>query len=115
MAVNPFGTDKATAAPVPFELQGVGANEVPPCDSPGMTSGQFTFDEVTRELTWAITVSGISANQVTGSHFHRGAVGTNGPIIYRFEDAPFFQSSGRLLIAAEDVEMLKAGGFYWNT
>lgn len=109
------GESVVQAAPVTFELQARGAEEVPPVSSStGSAFGRFTFDEATRELTFAITISGLSPDQIIGAHFHRGARGTNGPIIYRFADSAFTQVSGKLTIAEADVAELKAGGFYWN-
>ena len=73
----------ATAEAAKFNIRGVatGAEENPPVVNGGSVYVTFSFDDVTSELTYAATVSGLSADLVTASHIHRGAKGQNGPVI----------------------------------
>ena len=102
------------AAPVAFEVQATGAQEVTPVDNPGSAFARFTFDEDTQELTFAVTVSGLSPNLVTASHIHRGAAGVNGPVVHFISDKGFTQAAGTIELSDEDVAVLMAGDFYLN-
>jgi hypothetical protein len=104
----------ADAAVTTIEVQAVGANENPAVTGPGSAFARFTFDDVTKELTYAVTVSGISADQVTASHIHRGAAGVNGPIVYFLSATGFTQVAGKITLNDADVADLKAGNFYVN-
>lgn len=104
----------AEAAPVSFSVQALGANEVGGVSSPGSALGRFTFDADTQVLTYAVTVSGLSANLVTAAHIHRGAAGVNGPIIYPLSLVGFTQVSGSISLTDADVKDLMAGNLYLN-
>ena len=104
----------ADAAVTTFEVQASGLNEVPAVNGPGSAFARFTFDDVTRELTYAVTVSGFSPDQVTASHIHRGAAGVNGPIIYPLSTTGFTQVAGKITLTDADVADLKAGNLYVN-
>ena len=67
------GTRDAHAAVWTIEGFATGAEENPPVNSPGRAFVRFTFNDVTNVLTYAVTQSGFSADQVTAAHLHRGA------------------------------------------
>jgi hypothetical protein len=102
------------AAIVTFEVEMVGANEVPAASSPGTGFARFTFNDQTRELTYAVWLRGISSNQVTASHIHRASAGIAGPAVYTLASAPFDSLSGSIMLTEADVADLKAGNFYVN-
>jgi hypothetical protein len=111
-ALAPRGT--AEAAVVTFEVQMIGANEVPAASSPGYGFARFTFNDQTRELTYAVWMSGLSPNQVTASHIHRAPAGTAGPAIYTLAAEPFTSISGSVTLTEADVSDLRAGNLYVN-
>ncbi|HEY7268612.1 MAG TPA: CHRD domain-containing protein, partial [Dehalococcoidia bacterium] len=90
------GVGRAAVTNIDTGLSGVWEN--PPVVSPGFATAHFTFDDSTRVLTYALTVSGLSPNQVTMPHIHRGAIGVNGPIIYTLSDKGFTQVSGQITL-----------------
>jgi hypothetical protein len=105
----------AEAAVFTFEVQATGAEENPAVTNyPGSAFARFTFNDVTRELTYAVTVSGISTNQVLFAHIHRGARGVNGPIVHFISAVPFTQAAGTIALSEADVADLRAGNFYLN-
>ncbi len=55
---------------------------------------RFVFDDVAKTINYSATVNGLSQDQVTAAHFHRAAIGTNGPIIINLSLVPFTQNSG---------------------
>ena len=110
-----LGAEQQTEAAVTtFEVSLTGAAENPPVTSPGSAFARFTFDDVTRQLTYAVTVSGLSPNLVTAAHIHRGAVGVNGPIVHFLSATGFTQVSGSITLSEADVADLRAGNFYAN-
>jgi hypothetical protein len=104
----------AEAAPVTIEIALTGSQENPPVAGPGSGFARLTFDEATKKLTFAVTVSGISGDQVTAAHIHRGAVGVNGPIVYNLSTVPFTTVDGEITLTDADIADLKAGNFYVN-
>lgn len=106
--------DAAQAAVVTFEARAVGAEENPPVTGVGTAFIRYTFDDVTRKLTYFVTVSGLNAESVIGAHLHRGARGVNGPIIYPLSNTGFIQVSGEVTIAEADMADIRAGNFYFN-
>lgn len=57
-----------------------GTNEVPPTGLPGQGTATVTLDPYKGEICYKITVSGIKL-PATAAHIHKGAVGTDGPIV----------------------------------
>ena len=108
------GTRDAHAAVWTIEGFATGAEENPPVNSPGRAFVRFTFNDVTNVLTYAVTQSGFSADQVTAAHLHRGAKGVNGPIIHNISLTGFVQASGSFNFSAADVADLRAGNYYFN-
>jgi hypothetical protein len=102
------------AAVVTFEVEMIGANEVPAASSPGSGFARFTFNDQTRELTYAVWARGISANQVTASHIHRAPPGVAGPAVYTLASAPFDSIAGSITLTEADVADMRAGNLYVN-
>ena len=88
-----------------------GAEEVPPLNVPGSGSGSFRVAEDG-------TVSGsVTTKDVAGTmaHIHRGAKGTNGPVIVPLDKNgdTYSVPAGRKL-TPQQIEDLKAGRLYVN-
>ena len=88
-----------------------GTEEVPPLSVPGTGEGTFRVAEDG-------TVSGsVTTKDVAGTmaHIHRGAKGTNGPVIVPLDKAgdTYSVPAGRKL-TAEQIKDLKAGTLYVN-
>jgi CHRD domain len=108
------GHKVAEAARITIEGTATGAEENPPTTEGVTARVRLVWDDVTNDMTFAVTVNGISQDQITASHIHRGARGVNGPIIYPFSMEPFSQISGTVRINASDVADLRAGNLYFN-
>ena len=59
-----------------------GYNEVPPVTTEALGNVIFVIVGVQRQLLYSVNVEGLTP---TGSHFHGGAAGVNGPILIPFE------------------------------
>jgi hypothetical protein len=102
------------AAPVEFTVQVTGSAEVPPVNS-GSAVAKFTWDDDTNLLTYTISISGVSQDQVTAAHFHRGAASLNGPIVYTLTDKGFATlGPASLTLTPQDEADLKSGQWYVN-
>ena len=88
-----------------------GAEEVPPLNVPGSGSGSFRVaDDGT--ITGSVTTKEV---QGTMAHIHRGAKGTNGPVIVPLDKKgdTYTVPAGRKL-TPEQIADLKAGRLYVN-
>jgi len=88
-----------------------GSEEVPPLSVPGSGSGSFRVaDDGT--ITGSVTTKDV---QGTMAHIHRGAKGTNGPVIIPLDKKgdTYSVPAGRKL-TPEQMKDLKAGNLYVN-
>src|SRR5687767_13430007 len=90
------GTREAHAATWTIEGWATGAEEVPVVNTTSRAFVRFVFNDVTNTMTYAVTQSGFSADQVTAAHIHRGARGVNGPIVHNLSTVGFVQVAGTL-------------------
>jgi hypothetical protein len=88
-----------------------GSEEVPPLSVPGSGSGTFRVAE-DGTVTGSVTTSGVEG---TMAHIHRGAKGSNGPVIVPLDKSgdTYSVPAGRKL-SAEQLKDLKAGNLYVN-
>jgi hypothetical protein len=114
LAAAGFAARQAEAAVTTFEVEMIGANEVPAASSPGSGFARFTFDDQTRVLTYSVWMRGLSSNQVTASHIHRAPPGVAGPAVYTLSAGPFDTVSGSITLTEADVADLRAGNLYVN-
>lgn len=73
--------------PITFSTAITGDQEVPPVETPGSGQGTFTLNAERTELAYEITADGLTG-PVTAAHFHRGAVGVNGPPVFTIPGTP---------------------------
>lgn len=88
-----------------------GSEEVPPLSVPGSGSGTFRVAE-DGTITGSVTTKDVEG---TMAHIHRGAKGTNGPVLIPLEKKEHTYSvpAGRKL-TAEQLKLLKEGQLYVN-
>jgi len=111
-------TGVSHAAMFPFHATLSGENEVPPADTPAMGTAEGTYDDVanTFSFSWQITDNLVGEPAAPGAHIHRGAAGTNGPIIFFISDGEWPLSGSDVWsdLTQEDVNDLFAGNLYFN-
>ena len=88
-----------------------GANEVPPNASTATGATAVTINPTTGGLSWS-TTSSIAQSAVTGHHIHRGAAGTNGPVVIDFARTYTGTTNIGTTLATEIVG--NPGNFYVN-
>ncbi|MEJ5251643.1 MAG: CHRD domain-containing protein [Chthonomonadetes bacterium] len=99
-----------------------GSQEVPPVstNASGVLFG--SYDDVTKTINLAISITGLSQGDITGSHIHRAPIGVNGPVIFNIGNGSSYAAlSGQLIKviigapfpAAEEANLL-SGNTYIN-
>ena len=88
-----------------------GSEEVPPVTVPGTGSGSFRVAD-DGAISGSVTTKDVAG---TMAHIHRGAKGTNGPVIVPLDKNgdTYSVPAGRKL-TAEQLKDLKAGNLYVN-
>ncbi|OWW20249.1 CHRD domain-containing protein [Noviherbaspirillum denitrificans] len=106
--LNPFVT--STAA---FLTALRGTQEVPPTTSAAIGSGTVLVNPATRQLSAAVTTTGITG---TAAHIHEGAPGISGPIIIGLAEST--TGSGiwttNAVLTEAQFNAMQAGNLYFN-
>jgi hypothetical protein len=106
--LNPFVTSTAN-----FLSALRGSQEVPPTASTALASGTLLLNPANRQMTAAVTTSGIAG---TAAHIHEAAPGVNGPIIIPLTES--VTGSGIWIASAvlseAQFNALQAGSLYFN-
>ena len=92
------------------------AAEVPPVTSTGKGAGSVNLDTVTKQLSWRVEYSGLSA-PLTAAHIHCGAAaGANAGVAVPLGTAPNLASPIQGAGAMTDAQIadLAAGKCYFN-
>ncbi|MBC6991919.1 CHRD domain-containing protein [Hymenobacter sp. BT491] len=86
------------------------SQEVPPTASTATGTFDGVYDKATHVLTYTVTYQGLTP---VAGHLHRGAPGTNGPVVYPF---PSLTSpvTGTATFTQADEDLLLGGAFYAN-
>jgi len=100
-------------AAVVFRVQPDAAKIVPPAP-PGAAKfdASFDFDRVMGTLRFAVHATGIAAGDVLAAALHRGASGSNGPVIHRLIAPGAASWSGTLQLTPRDRIELTEGRLY---
>jgi hypothetical protein len=75
-----------SGGPVAYAAELRGSNEGPPNASGAFGGALVSLDLVNNNIAWEVNTSGIASP--SASHIHRGAAGTNGPVIINFATVP---------------------------
>jgi hypothetical protein len=73
---------------------------------------RFVFDRAARELTYRVTVYGVTDDAVLFTHIHRAVDGAAGPVAHLLGGGAQSRVSGTLLLSAADLRSLRAGDLY---
>jgi hypothetical protein len=101
-----------TATTVDWVAYLSGSNSVPPVISSGSGFGFGTYDDVTNQLDWNVSWSGLSGPAVA-AHFHEAPPGANGPVKVPFLDLSNPNIGMAILDEALEASFL-SGNFYIN-
>ena len=73
---------------------------------------RFVFDRAARQLTYRVTVYGVTDDAVLFTHIHRAVDGAAGPVTHLLGGGAQSRVSGTLLLSAADLRSLRAGDLY---
>ena len=106
------GQLSAAALPAPntFVSTLLGSNEVANGDPDGSGAGSITIDPVTGAVNWQLSTANVAV--ATLAHIHRGAAGSNGPVVFDFSAQ--FSGSGVMSLALAAEILANPAGFYFN-
>ncbi len=100
-----------------FKVALSGAEEVPPVQTTGAGTAEFSYDPATRTLKWTITYSGLSGT-ATMAHFHGPvAQGGKGPVVVWLSTKGSPATSpitGQVTLTPEQASQFIAGQWYVN-
>lgn len=87
-----------------------GLQEVPAVATPAFGEAHVMYDDVTNALSWTVTYQDLIGT-MTAAHFHRGAVGANGPVIVNIGAGASPRVGSATLTDAQELEIL--GGMWY--
>ena len=73
---------------------------------------RFAFDRAARQLTYRVTVYGVTDDAVLFTHIHRAVDGAAGPVTHLLGGGAQSRVAGTLLLSAADLRSLRAGDLY---
>jgi hypothetical protein len=106
----------AAAEVVRMQAELTATAEVPPNASPARGSGEVTLDTATREMTWRITFSNLTA-PMSAMHFHGPAATTaNAGIVIPIPASPAQATivNGSATVTEQQMNDILAGRYYIN-
>jgi len=104
----------AFAETVTYKAALKASTEVPPTTSMGTGTADFTFDTVTKKITWTVTYSGLTG-PATAAHFHNPATATeNAPATVPLSGALTSPLKGDATLTDAQAADLAAGKMYFN-
>lgn len=71
-----------------------GMQEVPPVPTMASAIATLEFDSAAMTFDLDVFIEGITLSSITGAHIHRGAFGTNGPVVVDLLDISEFLDAG---------------------
>ena len=110
--IAPISVPSNPASDIVFLTVLRGSNEVPANNSAALGSAILTFNPVTKRFTTTVTFLDVVA---TVAHIHKGAIGTNGAVVFGFSSpilSPINYTSG-VLTAAQEADLL-GNAYYVN-
>ena len=97
---------------VRFDVTATGAQAQPPSRVTFGAVVEFTFNERTRQLGYAVVGISGAPGRVGGVYLHRRAARPNGGVAHILAKSPDLLRSGSLILSDAEVSDLRAGKFY---
>ena len=109
-----LAASSAYAEAIKMEAKLDAAQEVPPNDSKGTGTGQFTFDTETKKLDWTVEYADLTG-PATAAHLHGPAdPGQNADVAVPFEGELASPIKGSATLTDAQAADLQAGKYYVN-
>lgn len=100
------------AASFVFETQMFGTEQVPPVNTVGWGFFRFFFNEDRSAADVTVDIKGLAGGAVISADIHRGAPGTNGPVVKHLADGGYIVTSARVTFTAAELQEMASGNWY---
>jgi hypothetical protein len=109
--------ESTRAAPPPpaalvFQADMTGSDVVPPVETTAWGFVRFFFNEDRSHASYTVDVKTLSNSLVAGADIHRGAPGTNGPVIKHLTDGNFIVTGGEIDFTPAELQEMASGNWY---
>ena len=101
------------AAAAETEWTATSAALATPADTGVTARVRFAWRPATRQLRYAVTVFGVSDDDVLSAHLHRGAPGEVGPVVLVLPAGGNTRASGTLTLTAAERDAFESGALYF--
>lgn len=95
-----------------LETDMYGGYQVPPVNTQVWGFVRFFWSDDRRSADYTVDVKGVSFGDVTGAAIHRGAPGSNGPVVHTLADTGFLTYGGHITFTQAELQEMLAGGWY---
>ena len=95
-----------------FQTDMYGTENIPSVTTVAYGFVRFFFNDARTAADYTVDVKGYNGSQVTGADIHRGARGSNGPVVKHLADGGFIVTGGRASFSAQELQEMAAGLWY---
>lgn len=100
------------AADYVFETRMYGNEQVPPVDTVGWGFFRFFFNEDRSAADVTVDIKGLAGQGVISADIHRGAPGTNGPVVKHLADGGYIVTAARVTFTKAELQEMASGAWY---
>ncbi len=112
VAPNLQKAPQSDAAAYVFETQMFGTNVVPPVDTVGWGFFRFFWNEDRSAADVTVDIKGLAGDAVISADIHRGAQGTNGPVVKHLADGGYIVTAAHVTFTKAELQEMIAGNWY---
>lgn len=107
-----ISSPETRAANFVFETQMFGTNQVPPVTTVGWGFFRFFFNDDRSAADVTVDLKGLAGDAVVSADIHRGAPGSNGPVVKHLADGGFIVTSAKVTFTRAELQDMAAGNWY---
>jgi hypothetical protein len=100
------------SGPIVVQTNMYGSNEVPPVQSPYWGFFRFYFNEDRSAADVTVDVKGMTGDNVTSADIHRGAPGSDGPVVIHVADGGYIVTSRHVTFTPQELQEMASGEYY---
>ncbi len=100
------------AAAYVFETRMYGDDQVPPVNTVGWGFFRFFFNDDRSAADVTVDIKGLAGEGVLSADIHRGAPGTNGPVVKHVADGGYIVTAARVTFTKAELAEMASGAWY---
>lgn len=105
-------SSETKAADYVFETQMFGTEQVPPVNTPAWGFFRFFFNADRSSADVTVDIKGLAGLNVISADIHRGAPGTNGPVVKHLADGGYIVTAATVTFTKAELAEMVAGNWY---